>query len=89
MARDQLTHLRDLAAQRDFRIGTAVHTGAFASAETILCLSSESWFTRNLGEVEVAPFSVYNTRLNSTLPAPKYGDHPHVSRRFAPWLGRT
>ncbi len=30
-------HLRDLAAQRGFFIGTAVHTGAFARGETPYC----------------------------------------------------
>ncbi len=31
------THLRDLAAQRNFYIGTAVHTGAFGSDEATYC----------------------------------------------------
>ena len=30
------THLRDTAAQRNFYIGTAVHTGAFGSGEATL-----------------------------------------------------
>jgi len=66
MTIDRSCHLRDLAAQRDFFIGAAVHTGAFTAGETAYCEILKREFNLLVAEnmMKFAPLSPSQNSYN-------------------------